>query len=1423
MPRLSSLNLSHNQISSLPKFEGMSHLTRLDLSYNRFNHVPYCLANCPSLSYLNLSFNEIDRLPSWLASLEILEDVRLEGMPLLETDDKQSYKRTKQLLKVKLNNSSCNHEIKTVLTGPSEIGKAFFMTFFDNNCQKDGFECTQSENSNSLFIKRAYCSDSDELGNYKYNIWSIHNSSHTPGIIVPVEKLLYTKSAIFVIVFDTNLLKTEILKLWAWLDSISAQASPSCVLFVGYYSSEAQPLSLIDREKQSANITTELLPLVKHFSNSLIFHEAFFCLLEKQKDSGFQATSIESILQAMHQSAMLLECSDGQPYMGRLVQNTATTLKEEIDLLRKSRILPSFMLLTDFEVILSQLKNESINELKDIDSFVNGYLNDIGCVLNISNGSGGTPLLIIWNLNCLLRMFSKFFQSIEDDRSKHFLKSSIHFPPLIPEQYIWEKLFSLCMEDSLHLSSEDVSLSSQASTKRFSTIIEALISIFIEQKLLIPILVNPPSLFYLSPFHLNASQVDVIASEVPNIEAFYVKWKYLVKRVLCERQFIEIVEAILNEVILDNDAAVWLWKDAILLRDYDGNAIFISCSLFSITISALTFSPCFRLIKDIITKALSAYNAKVAVFCSKCLEEKSDLTAAEISLDHCVQLLHHSRENDLALYCGREHKIDVSQILPHAAVISSACDFNPKQSSASVIEAMMTSPNDQQQYKVLTFERSLKSESDFQTTQDESLLLQQYRYPCISSHHGILLDHCVVGSSDDLFPQARITYIHPVHGTMEDVLKSSFVSPLLLYRIAVQLAHALKVSPVLSNSLQDVHIWSINLKNALICSLIVENVYDSRLFSSMKRLSCWKQLVNKMIALAKSTLSKSLGMKFAVKYQILEEICSGFKQMGDLNEVISTLSKVEIQLLSNVYSIFNEKQFLFNSAHFVTRTLKQAETPPWSLNVSPETPRQSLTEIWVPMSCGPNSEMTLAIFELGSTTFKTYSALTVNSESILAVLVCEQYVLVSSLLSGNMSCVSIFDIESKAILHNIKLRSNACTCIAEYPILSNHVYLGTENGFILIFPNDIDLIKAESFQPLYKRISSTVVQVSSIAVFQSFLWVSTSDSCLYALECSNRETGDLLLKRKFQLENDVLSHLLISNDCGTLYFYGRKAVVFSSPSPQDLPEHFQSCFSLSEINQLVHFFSEDFYISSATEANGCLWVGLSTGHIFILYKDKLLYHMQPYSQPVSSLCSMNYKTTEPHEVCVMSSGRNIHPLFPTSISYTDHQGEGGVILLWNGPTPENLSQMILLENSAGCYLDSYQALSNMIHMGRFSDNIQIEFEQLLGCQYSDQSLLSTSKFHHNQMAQSTEERSSCWGSIELQLPSTDGSIRLSFSRRPTYQCLLEEVVATQGDRKPASIQLGYSLGQNEMLISLSNDAELDCYLSTNSQSPLILL
>lgn len=87
IPHLRSLNISHNQITSLPNsFSLLLHLRLLDLSHNKLRVLPQPLTRLQQLHTLNVANNGLSELPATISKLQSLEKLnvsnnRLRALP----------------------------------------------------------------------------------------------------------------------------------------------------------------------------------------------------------------------------------------------------------------------------------------------------------------------------------------------------------------------------------------------------------------------------------------------------------------------------------------------------------------------------------------------------------------------------------------------------------------------------------------------------------------------------------------------------------------------------------------------------------------------------------------------------------------------------------------------------------------------------------------------------------------------------------------------------------------------------------------------------------------------------------------------------------------------------------------------------------------------------------------------------------------------------------------------------------------------------------------------------------------------------------------------------------------------------------------------------------------------------------------------
>ncbi|CAH0398045.1 unnamed protein product [Chilo suppressalis] len=143
-PNLVDLNISHNQLTEVPKcLQNLEHLKNLEMSYNALQYFDDSPKFCHTIEKLNLSHNNLNGPPYWVwtQAPRKLMDIDLSfNVNLTKSLEKEYFEEllgyTTQLINIKINNCCLTHHMKLLSTFPKasvlELGSSCLSLFSVN-------------------------------------------------------------------------------------------------------------------------------------------------------------------------------------------------------------------------------------------------------------------------------------------------------------------------------------------------------------------------------------------------------------------------------------------------------------------------------------------------------------------------------------------------------------------------------------------------------------------------------------------------------------------------------------------------------------------------------------------------------------------------------------------------------------------------------------------------------------------------------------------------------------------------------------------------------------------------------------------------------------------------------------------------------------------------------------------------------------------------------------------------------------------------------------------------------------------------------------------------------------------------------------------------------------------------------------------
>ena len=346
----------------------------------------------------------------------------------------------------------------------------------------------------------------------------------------------------------------------------------------------------------------------------------------------------------------------------------------------------------------------------------------------------------------------------------------------------------------------------------------------------------------------------------------------------------------------------------------------------------------------------------------------------------------------------------------------------------------------------------------------------------------------------------------------------------------------------------------------------------------------------------------------------------------------------------------------------------------------------------------------------------------IKDNQVQCMCVCGDHVWVCSRSGIEYGVIDIFNIISRELVHNVRMKENAVCCITA---AEDCVYLGTLEGYVFAFSMDLKKIQAND-RPRHQYISENAIE--GIAVTNKHVWVAHTKFMFFL----NLDTLKMehQLTRNHQNKDAFIGSLTYSPDVDVVWSAHLGGTVVSAWNGEEETHMFDidTRKVLFDNEKTRDYQDYDAIMTTMTPVLDTLWVGMATGHILVFHNQDLMYFIRPYKQYIRFLIPIPCEGPTGKEKCMVVSGAKCFnspvPSCPVDLSEaTEHSNEAsssggitasqsaaqqsGVMILWEAFNGESLHQMKTLENEGHGYLENHRTVQRMIRSLDFEDGTNL--------------------------------------------------------------------------------------------------------------------
>ena len=473
-------------------------------------------------------------------------------------------------------------------------------------------------------------------------------------------------------------------------------------------------------------------------------------------------------------------------------------------------------------------------------------------------------------------------------------------------------------------------------------------------------------------------------------------------------------------------------------------------------------------------------------------------------------------------------------------------------------------------------------------------------------------------------------------------------------------------------------------------------------------------------------------------------------------------------------------------------------------------PHQLPSELWVCCDGAEGAEISMYNIH----TMAKVNEHFIKNYQVISIIKCSNHIWIALHRGVKGSYVKIFNIVTKDLVYNIRLKENSASCMS---CINEVVYVSTLEGYCFRFLANIERIHLNS-NPLFQRISNNAVD--GIFCTPQCIWASHTRYISFICY------GNVFLEGSIHRDSDAYIGQLFSSPDGkkiwSAHFRGFLLTAWDAHNKCHL-------FDVDTSDHMAMISGDipkkDRLITTTVPAEDCVWVGMTTGHILVFDDKELLTWFHPYTECVHFLTVLPCSGPCEMEKCMVASGGEkyqsmIKDLDHTTAAIIDKDKDdllnvkGGYLVVFEAFSSKTYRQMKLVEENVPEMFDNHQTVGNIIHEGEFVDGTHILKKSKPDLKYADNAdsaLLGHSS--NGSVSRATEEV------FEVKLLSTNQIVRITCSYPPQLNDIFSDLqVITSVNEE--NCRLLYFIGDKE--VRLKTQEQFNIYQAQEQRPQLWL-